>query len=245
MSFGTIRRAIHIESVFALSESENVAVFKRIMDNEQHSFLFRLCGQEVLYPVIPHIYSSVGYCIVYLIRVRHNLQIDRRNNLTLSLFYIDSTMGLGGLEVCLMCCIYDYQPFNFVYYKGEHIVQIRSVNGDFYSIGIFNENDIENLDNIRKTDLQPIPLNNTILEKCQFAQYNNGKYIFEYGHCTEHPYWVCVNTDNEYVEIVLKNNTSSIIKCENIVNSLHVLQNIVRGITGHLLYYKSTNIKNQ
>ena len=91
MSFGTIRRAIHIESVFALSESENVAVFKRIKDNEQHSFLFRLCGQGG-----PHIYSSVGYCIVYLIRVRHNLQIDRRNNLTLSLFYIDSAMGLGG-----------------------------------------------------------------------------------------------------------------------------------------------------
>lgn len=154
-------------------------------------------------------------------------------------------MGLGRLEVCLMCCIYDYQPFNFVYYKGEHIAQIRSVNGDFYSICIFNEDDIENLDNIKKTDLQPIPLNNSILEKCQFNQYNNGKYIFEYGHCTEHPYLVCINTDNEYVEIVLKNNTSSIIKCENIVNSLHILQNIVRGITGYLLYYKSTNIKNQ
>ena len=83
MSFGTIRRTIHIESVFALSESENVAVFK-------------LCGQEVMYPGIPHIYSSVGYCIVYLIRVRHNLQIDRRNNLTLSLFYMDSATGLGG-----------------------------------------------------------------------------------------------------------------------------------------------------
>ena len=82
MSFGTIRRTIHIESVFALSESENVAVFKR--------------GQEVMYPGIPHIYSSVGYCIVYLIRVRHNLQIDRRNNLTLSLFYMDSATGLGG-----------------------------------------------------------------------------------------------------------------------------------------------------
>ena len=96
MSFGTIRRTIHIESVFALSESENVAVFKRIKDNEQHSFLFRLCGQEVLYPVIPHIYSSVGYCIVYLIQVRHNLQIDRRNNLTLSFctnpsFEVDDT----------------------------------------------------------------------------------------------------------------------------------------------------------
>ena len=101
MSFGTIRRAIHIESVFALSESENVAVFKRIKDNEQHSFLFRLCGQEVLYPVIPHIYSSVGYCIVYLIRVRHNLQIDRRNNLTLS-FYTDPSFEVGGITLLKM-----------------------------------------------------------------------------------------------------------------------------------------------
>lgn len=153
---------------------------------------------------------------------------------------------MSGLDICIMCSIYDYQPFNFVYYKGKQVSRIRSINGDFYSIVIFNEDDIEeNLDNIRKTDLQPIPLSNTILEKCQFAQYNNGKYISEYGHCTEHPYLVRVNTDNEYVEIALKNNTSSIIKCENIVNSLHILQNIVRGITGHLLYYKSTNIKNQ
>ena len=59
----------HTESVFALSLTENVAVFKRIKDNEQHSFLFRLCGKGVLYPAIPHIYSSVGYCIVYLIQV--------------------------------------------------------------------------------------------------------------------------------------------------------------------------------
>ena len=101
MSFGTIRRAIHIESVFALSESENVAVFKRIKDNEQHSFLFRLCGQEVLYPVIPHIYSSVGYCIVYLIRVRHNLQIDRRNNLTLS-FCTNPSFEVGGTTLSVM-----------------------------------------------------------------------------------------------------------------------------------------------
>ena len=73
-----------------------MAVFKRIKDNEQHSFLFRLCGKGLLYPAIPHIYSSVGYCIVYLIRVRHNLQIDRRNNLTLSFctnpsFEVDDT----------------------------------------------------------------------------------------------------------------------------------------------------------
>ena len=86
---------IHIdESVVALSESENVAVFKRIKDNEQHSFLFRLCGKGLLYPAIPHIYSSVGYCIVYLIRVRHNLQIDRRNNLTLS-FCANPSFGVG------------------------------------------------------------------------------------------------------------------------------------------------------
>ena len=101
MSFGTIRRTIHIESVFALSESENVAVFKRIKDNEQHSFLFRLCGQEVLYPGIPHIYSSVGYCIVYLIRVRHNLQIDRRNSLTLS-FCTNPSFGVDDTTLSIM-----------------------------------------------------------------------------------------------------------------------------------------------
>lgn len=29
----------------------------------------------------PYICSSVGYCIVYSLRVRHNLQLDRRNRL--------------------------------------------------------------------------------------------------------------------------------------------------------------------
>ena len=57
----------HVESVFALSLTENVAVFQRIKDNEQHSFLFRLWNGFSI--PVPHIYTSVGYCIVYLIRV--------------------------------------------------------------------------------------------------------------------------------------------------------------------------------
>ena len=36
----------------------------------------------------------MGYCIVYLIRVSHNLLHDRRNNLTLSFCFIDSITGL-------------------------------------------------------------------------------------------------------------------------------------------------------
>ena len=56
---------IHIESVFALSLTGNVEVFNNNGTNERHSFLFRLCGKGVLCPAIPHIYSSVGYCIVY------------------------------------------------------------------------------------------------------------------------------------------------------------------------------------
>ena len=48
--------------------------------------------------MIPHIYSSVGYCIVYLIRVRHNLLLDRRNNLTLS-FCTNPSFEVGGDEI--------------------------------------------------------------------------------------------------------------------------------------------------
>ena len=99
LSFGAIWETIHIdESVFTLSLTGNVAIFYESRTNEQHSFLFRLCGKGFLCPATPHIYSSVGYCIVYLIRVSHNLLLDRRNNLTLSLFYIDSATGLGGKQ---------------------------------------------------------------------------------------------------------------------------------------------------
>ena len=61
---------IHIdESVFALSLIGKCGNFHNMRTNEQHSFLFRLCGKGVLCPAIPHIYSSVGYCIVYSFEV--------------------------------------------------------------------------------------------------------------------------------------------------------------------------------
>ena len=50
---------------------------------------------------VPHIYSSVGYCIVYLIRVSHNLQIDKRNNSTLS-FYMNPSLGVDGTTLSKM-----------------------------------------------------------------------------------------------------------------------------------------------
>ena len=69
--------------------------FSKDEDNEQHSFLFRLCGKGSLYPAIPHIYSSVGYCIVYSSWVSHNLLHNKRNSLTLS-FCINPSFEVGG-----------------------------------------------------------------------------------------------------------------------------------------------------
>ena len=69
--------------------------------DEQHSFLFRLCGKGVLYPAIPHIYSSVGYCIVYSSWVSHNLQLDKRNNLTLS-FCTNQSFEVGDTSYSTM-----------------------------------------------------------------------------------------------------------------------------------------------
>ena len=102
LSFGAIWRTIHIdESVFALSLTENVAIFEKTRTtNSTHSCLDYV-GKGILYPAIPHIYSSVGYCIVYSSWVRHNLQLDKRNNSTLSLFYIASILELGGADYFL------------------------------------------------------------------------------------------------------------------------------------------------
>ena len=90
---------IHIdESVFALSYVENVAVFNESRTtNSTHSCLDYV-DKGLLYPVIPHIYSSVGYCIVYLIRVSHNLLHNRRNNLTLS-FCTNPSLEVGGTTI--------------------------------------------------------------------------------------------------------------------------------------------------
>ena len=40
-----------------------------------------------------HIYSGVGYCIVYFLRVRHNLLADKRNQLHTFLFLLSSRRG--------------------------------------------------------------------------------------------------------------------------------------------------------
>ena len=68
MSFGAIRWTIHIdESVFALSLTENVAVFNESRANEQHSFLFRLCGKGILYPAYLISIRVWGIASFYLI----------------------------------------------------------------------------------------------------------------------------------------------------------------------------------
>lgn len=67
------------ESVFALSLIENVAIFyEERTTNSTHS-LFSYASSTIC-TCIPY-YSSVGYCIVYSLQVRHNLQLDRRNQL--------------------------------------------------------------------------------------------------------------------------------------------------------------------
>ena len=71
----------HMESVFALSLHENVAVFNESRTTNSTHFLFRLWQRDTFSVPIPHIYSSVGYCVVYLIRVCHNLHVDKRNQL--------------------------------------------------------------------------------------------------------------------------------------------------------------------
>ena len=63
--------------------------------SEHHFDLFRL---DLLADIAP---EYAGYCIVYLIRVRHNLQIDRRNNLTLS-FCTNPSFEVGGTTLSVM-----------------------------------------------------------------------------------------------------------------------------------------------
>ena len=49
-------------------------------------------GRDAFCVLVPHIYSSVGYCVVYLIRVCHNLQIDKRNQLHTFFAVISNTI---------------------------------------------------------------------------------------------------------------------------------------------------------
>ena len=60
-------RGRHTESVFALSLTENVEVFKKQRDNEQHSFLFRLCGKGMLCPtylISIRVWGIVSFIVV-------------------------------------------------------------------------------------------------------------------------------------------------------------------------------------
>ena len=139
------------------------------------------------------------------------------------MFYIDSILELGGLRDITMCCIYDYQPFNYAYY-GDKIVCIQSIHNDVCVI--------KEKENIPIKDLKPIMIDNDTLKKCKPTQCNIDNYDFEFRN-SDYFYKVQV-FNNHQVKIIC--NDKNIIECKKI-DYLHILQNLVRGITGHLLCY--------
>ena len=79
------RQALHIESVFALSLTENLTVFN---DNrtQRTTLILVLDKARCAQTGMPRlVYTSVGYCIVYRChRFCQSLRLDKRNNSTLS-----------------------------------------------------------------------------------------------------------------------------------------------------------------
>jgi len=67
------------ESVFALSLTENVAVFKVAGQRTALFFLFRLCGGRFCTST-PSSVQVWGIASSICFRVRHNLQLDRRKS---------------------------------------------------------------------------------------------------------------------------------------------------------------------
>ncbi len=66
----------------AFSYSPNLKMWQFSANQGQRTALISCLdyGRNVFSVSVSHVYSGVGYCIVYLIRVRHNLQIDRRKS---------------------------------------------------------------------------------------------------------------------------------------------------------------------
>ena len=68
---------------------------------EQHSFLFRL-WQGILISIgmhLPHIYSSVGYCIVIIVRVFPQPSVRYTKSAPhFSFYYFSISLELGGLN---------------------------------------------------------------------------------------------------------------------------------------------------
>ena len=52
--------------VFSLVLPRKCGSFQMQKDNGQHSFLSGLCGQGILYPLNPHICTSVGYWMSFV-----------------------------------------------------------------------------------------------------------------------------------------------------------------------------------
>ena len=78
---------IHTESVFA---RPYMKMWQFSTNQGQRTALISCLdyGRNAFCVSVPHIYSSVGYCVVYLIRVCHNLHVDKRNQLHTFLFVV-------------------------------------------------------------------------------------------------------------------------------------------------------------
>ena len=94
-SFWAIKQTF--QKVFSPSLIENLTVFSKQKDNEQHSFLVQLCGYAHSCAYTPY-YSSVGILHrLFLLGFCQNLRLDERKvSSTLSLFIITAHSGLVG-----------------------------------------------------------------------------------------------------------------------------------------------------
>ena len=104
VSYGAICGTRHVESVFALSLTENVEVFNNNGTNEQHSFLFRLWPRCV-YADTPYLFECGVLHRLSLLRSFHNLQLDRRNNSTLSFYKLMPFRG-WMVWIFVLCAVF-------------------------------------------------------------------------------------------------------------------------------------------
>ena len=97
--FCFVAHAADIWKVFSPGPNLKMWQFSVAKDNEQHSFLVSIWQGVFLCACIPYL-SGVGYCIVYLIRVRHNLPFDKRNRLH-AFFFVNRLIGACQQEIRL------------------------------------------------------------------------------------------------------------------------------------------------
>ena len=137
-------------------------------ETEQHSLSYRYLWRCAFCVPVPHIYPSVGYCVVLSIAGSfHNLLTDKRKSAPHFLcIWINHLLGAGGEKQVNMCTVPECPKLRFA--KGDYIKSDDGMLARVVDDCAFNERQVHTDLGIIESNYPNILIDDDVIKACGF-----------------------------------------------------------------------------